>query len=350
MSIGRRGFLGAMVTTCLVSLTGCEKTKPNIFSDREVNLPPYDFSETSPISEYMGAAVRLSSFPDLQSAVNTVAGGGTVYIDVTTRIDNPVTIPPGVRLVGSTALPASNGNHGNLNLNQLSQVHILVGRGVETALFVDGGAGLHGVFLHKEGVVFGQLNADNFHGLAVRLSGEDCWVERCFITGFNQAVYSNFVQRSRVIDNRIDCTSGVWLERVYDIARVNGNHCWAFVTVGSGEVNHPNHIFRSGTAFKFSDGGDWNHLYGNFCIGYQIGYHLHNVEHCTLVQCGADNLIKNKTSTGFLLTGKAKNTALIACQAAGHLVGFDNQSGEKNLPDQMIGCSYWANVTNVRGF
>lgn len=105
----------------------------------------------------------------------------------------------------------------------------------------------------------------------------------------------------------------------------------------------PESTWREGDAYCFTGAGDWNQMFGNFAFGYRVGYRLTDVEHCTLVQCGADGFLER--GVGFMLEGKAKDARLIACQSAGQRVGFLGNGGH-DRPNEMVGCSYWANVDN----
>ena len=332
-------------------LSGCKQNIVGTVSQQDV-MPllgnPESFESTQPIQSNR-PSVKVSSFGgDIQSAIYSLpADGGIVEIDQTIYLSQTIDVPRSVEIFGTTALPGSNSDSGNINSAQLEQRHILVANGVSPAFRLHGASGLNGVFLHKDGVSFGDLDSSHFADMAVQIAGEDVYIEGCFITGFHQAAYGSFVQRSRITNNRIDCVNGIWLERVFDIARVNDNHLWPFVTVS---VNTPESAWREGVAFRFSDGGDWNHLRGNFCFGFATGYLLHNVEHVTAVQCGADSFQAHRRGIGFHITGKSKNIALIACQSAGQRIGFYNETEPKDKPDQMIGCSHWGNKSNVAGW
>ncbi|OQX05074.1 MAG: hypothetical protein BWK73_34510 [Thiothrix lacustris] len=329
--------------------TGCQQKRVGSvsYADLEPLLRPVNEAASSGVVA-RPVTVRVSQYGgDLMAAIQSLpAEGGVIGVDQTLYLSGTVDVPRGVELVGTVALPGNNSS-GNVGVDHLQQRHILVARGVSPALRVHGAAGLQGLFLHKEGVLFGDTSAIMFADDAVHLVGEDAYVVGCFITGFVQAVYGTFIQRSRIINNRLDCLNGVWLEKVFDIARVYSNHAWPFVTVA---VNTPESAWREGAAFRFSDGGDWNHLTGNFCFGYARGYWLHNVADVTAVQCGADSFPAHKNGVGFHITGQSKNIALLACQAAGQRIGFWNETAPKDKPDQMIGCSHWGNVVNVQGW
>ena len=272
--------------------------------------------------------------------------GGVIDVDQTIYLTSTVDVRAGVELVSSVALPGNNGVN-NGSTDHLQQRHILVARGVSPALVLHSAAGIDGLFLHKEGVTFGDSSAAAFTDTAVSVVGEDAYITGCLITGFQQAVHGHFVQRTRIVGNRIDCVNGIHLDAVFDIGRVLDNHLWPFVTVS---VGTPASAWREGTAYYFSNGGDWNHLRGNFSFGYATGYHLHNVEHITAVQCGTDSFGSDRRGVGFRITGSSKNITLIACQAAAQNIGFLNETEGKDKPDQMIGCSHWANNRDVVGW
>lgn len=342
--VKRRHFLAGLLALPLFA--GCQqKTGKVIYADLapllgapESAIPPRALrAVSSRVSEFGGdLAAAIASLPQ---------EGGVIDVDQTIYLTTTVDVRSGVELVSSVALPGNNGVN-NGSTDHLHQRHILVARGVAPALVLHGAAGIDGLFLHKEGVAFGDSSAAAFTDMAVSIVGEDAYVTGCFITGFQQAVHGHFVQRSTIAGNRIDCVNGVALSGVYDIARVTDNHLWPFVTVSNAAPDN----WRQGVAFRFSDVGDWNQFRGNFCFGYATGYLLHNVEHVTAVQCGADYAMGAKRGIGFHITGNSKNIALVACQAAGQDVGFLNETAGKDLPDQMIGCSYWANNRNVVGW
>ena len=347
----RRSVLAMLTGVGGALLSACQQkqTAKVIYADVEPLLADRVAAESAPSQRAARpVAARVSAFGgDLVAAIASLPQeGGVVDVDQTIYLTGTVDVRSGVELVGSVALPGNNSTS-NGGTNHLQQRHILVARGVSPAMRAHGAAGIDGLFLHKEGVAFGDTSAANFADMAIQLVGEDAYVSNSFITGFHGAVYATNVQRSRIINNRIDCVNGVWLNSVWDISRVYGNHCWPFVTVS---VNTPESAWREGVAYRFSDGGDWNHLTGNFCFGYTYGYWLHNVDDVTAIQCGADSFPAHKKGIGFYITGTSKNITLVACQAAGQKIGFLNSTGSKVKPDVMIGCSYWGNVDNVVGW
>ena len=352
ITLSRRKFIYSLAGLFggSVLLSGCKQDIVGTVSQQDV-MPLLDGVESFETTRQIKSSrlsVKVSAFGgDIQSAIYSLpSDGGIVEIDQTVYLSSTIDVPRGVEIAGTVALPGNNGT-GNGSTDHLQQRHILVARGVNPAFRLNGASGIYGVFLHKEGVNFGDSDSSMFADDAIHIAGEDVYVDSCFITGFNKAVYGHFVQRSVINRNRIDCISGIHLDAVFDIARVTNNHCWPFVTVST---NTPQSARRMGTAYLFSNGGDWNHLNGNFCFGYATGYHLHNVEHVTAVQCGADSFGSDRFGVGFHITGKSKNIALIACQSAAQRIGFYNETEPKDKPDQMIGCSYWSNNTNFAGW
>lgn len=346
--ITRRQFLLATAAAGAgMTLPGCRRTYPNIVDNSAIAaIPPYERTEYTVVPPV--ATVRLSDYGDLKTAIAALPpNGGSVAIDMFFYIDEVIDVPPGVALVGTAALPGNNSDHGNMGGDHLQQNHLLVKRGVEPALNVHGGGSVFGLFLHKEGVIFGGNDASAFTDLAIKVSGEDVQIHGCFITGFEQGIYGTFVQRTRVYNNNIDCLNGIWLDRVFDIARIYGNHCWPWVTVSTGTQISS---YRRGAAFRCSNGGDWNHFYGNFSFGYSWGYVLDSVEHVTMVQCGADGYGSFRHGTGFFITGSSKNITLLACQAGGQKIGFHNTTRRSDKPNQMLGCSHWSNDENIVGW
>ena len=345
----RRNAIKAMIASAsALVLAGCNKQAGKVVY---ADLVPLLGDNTSDPSVKLRAArpvtTRVSAFGgDLVAAIASLPqDGGVVDIDQTIYLTGTVNVRFGVELVSSVALPGNNGTN-NSNTDHTQQRHILVARGVSPALILHSSSGLNGLFLHKEGVTFGDSSSYAFTDTAVSIAGEDAYVNGCFITGFDQAVDGHFVQRSTITGNRIDCLNGVALFGVWDVARVVDNHCWPFVTVPNATPDN----WRQGTAFRFSDVGDWNQLRGNFCFGYATGYLLHNVQHVTAVQCGADYAMGLKRGVGFHVTGDSKDTSLVACKAAGQDIGFLNETSGKDLPDQMIGCSHWANNQDIVGW
>lgn len=342
----RRNFLKTLLAGATVGLTACKKTYPNRIDSTDLSgyLPPqpnYSITLLTP-------TVKLSDYGDLKMAVAALpVEGGAIAIDQTVFISETIDLPPGVSLIGTTAFPGNNSDKGNMGDTQLNQPHLLVARGVSPALRIHGGSGIVGVFLHKEAVFFGGSDASAFLDHAIHLVGEDAYVLNCFITGFEQAIYGSFIQRSRVVGNKIDCIAGVWLDRVFDIAHIHQNHVWPWVTVS---VGTPASARRLGAAFRFTNGGDWNQLSNNFSFGHRQGFVMDSVEHMTLIQCGADSYGSDRHGTGFTISGSSKNIAFVTCQAGGQDVGFLSTTGRTDKPNQLLGCSHWSNNHDVIGW
>lgn len=214
---------------------------------------------------------------------------------------------------------------------------------------------LRGLVIRPADMRFPQNAAQvaTWQGTAITVKGQanGAYVGYCLIVGFERAIRTSGeapVEHLRLERLGIDCLNGIMLSNLPDIPYLDEIHCWGFATTGRGALNW---VSRPGIAFQFADRADWGKITNCFCFGYEVGFDLVNVSDCTLIGCGADHLDTrhNITSVGFRLRGRTRNTRLIGCQAASHLIGIQiAPSADVPLASNYVdGARVWSCETGI---
>jgi hypothetical protein len=248
----------------------------------------------------------------IQAAIDSLgAAGGTVLIPngMKCLLDNGLEIKPNVTLQGPNLFVGSPANNASAPYNNLGGALIL--NSAET-ITMYGGACLTGMLIYRKGMTFPAANASAFAGIAITAANDDVAVQNSMILGFNKAFYSTGVQRPRLNNLYMDNINGIEIAVCFDIAYVTNCHCWPFATIASGGT-----LIRTGVAYYFHDGGDWNKLTNCFSYGYFRGLVIEACNSMTITGCGFDNVPGgHPNSIGISVIDECQDTKLIGCQTA----------------------------------
>lgn len=292
--------------------------------------------------------------PAFQRAINLVrlGGGGTVRFDGRYLIDNNLFVEDWVALEGSILSPGELRFDGTSDYDNKRSLLIL---NSSATITIRSGSSVGGCLVMRKGLdlPFADLASATagvaaFAGTAFTAGGSDTYIHNMLVLGFNKVFYSNNFERPRVDHIQADCTNGIELLAVFDIAYVDRVHLWPFTTTHrtwtTGAVNS-----RSGTGFRFANVGDWNKLTNCFTYGYAKGFSIEGCNFVNMVGCGTDgDGSAASTSIGFELIGITKMATMVACQTAaqGYGVVINNNVGNLNgtaALTEIIGCSFWDN-------
>lgn len=292
--------------------------------------------------------------PAFQRAINYLRtfGGGTVTFSGRYLLDTPLYVEDWVALEGTLGNPGElrydgtmdyDGKKSQLIINPTTTVTIRSGSSVGNCLVMPKGLNLP--FADATAAAAGIAA---FSGTAFTAGGSDVYIHDMLVLGFNKILYSNNFERVRVHHVQGDCTNGIELNAVLDIAYVDKVHLWPFTTTHqawtTGTLNS-----RSGVGFLFSNVGDWSKLTECFTYGYAKGFSIDGCNFVNLVGCGTDGYgAAASTSIGFEIKGISKDATLIGCQTAAQGYGLvvDNNVGGLNgtaAVTTVVGCSFWDN-------
>jgi len=301
----------------------------------------------------------------IQAAIDYVASikGGTVTFTERHLIDGVLTVKDYVSLQGPLGMPDEllpavsadyDSQSGVLILNQTATIYTNDGASVCNCLIIRKGLNLP--FADAAAATAGIAA---FAGTALTVAGAGSYFHHLLILGFNQAIYSNAYERIRCEYVLGDCTNGIHLREVYDIAYVENCHFWPWTTThNTWTIGSPAVLLkRSGTAYKFSDVCDWGKLTNCFSYGYEVGFAVQSCDHVNIIGCGADHYSPdtNSTSVGFAITGTSENTLLLGCQAASQSSGVVINTTEPITVNshRIQSCNFWENdssaIAVVRG-
>jgi hypothetical protein len=300
------------------------------------------------------------------AAAVAIGVGGIVYTPGKALIDTALTVPAGVTLKGPFDQVASFGSNQDASTYN-SMAALIVNSAVSIKL--SSGACIDGCFIYRKGMTFPAANTSAFAGTAIIgdgtsfLDGDDLNIKNCLIAGFSQAIYTNQCQRVKCTDIYFDCLSGIHIENSVDVSYVTRCHGWPFSTIKTyalaGGINGGNAaevlLQRSGTAFKFSNVGDWTKVTDCFSYAYYRGVHVLNCNSMTLFSVSTDNTPEDATSyalplagypgaVGIWVDGTSFDTRLIACQSAAQGTAGYRFSTSANIPSRMIGCDAWSPI------
>lgn len=264
----------------------------------------------------------------------------TLYVEDWVHLKGGLDTPGELRFDGTSDF---NIKGSQLIVNPAATISIRSGSTVSNALVMR-----KGLVLPFADLAAAQAGVAAFAGTAFTTSGSDTSLHNLLVLGFNKILYSNNFERCRVDHVQGDCTNGIELLSVYDIAYVDRVHLWPFTTTHrpwtTGAINS-----RSGFGFRFANVGDWSKLTNCFTYGYAKGFTVEGCNFVNLIGCGTDGHGPDaSTSIGFEIIGNSKMTTLIACQAAaqGYAIVVDNNPGgaaSTAAVTKIQGCCFWDN-------
>jgi len=169
----------------------------------------------------------------------------------------------------------------------------------------------------------------------------DLLLDNLMIIGFTQAILSTGNERVRCRRVFGDCTNGISLSAVTDIAIIEDCHFWPFYTTHRTFTTNAN-LVRTGTAYKFAAVGDWSIMTNCFAYGYAIGFDIDTAYHVRLTNCGADYVgALVSTSIGFRLK-TCGDVMLQGCDTAAQGTGIQVDVGSATRPEaSIVGCNIW---------
>ena len=278
--------------------------------------------------------------PAIQAAIDSLGiGGGTVLIpnSMVCLIDTALTIKPHVSLVGPNEFIGSASNNTWNNYNEVKGTLIV---NPAITITMQGGSSINKLLIYRKGMTFPAASS-LYSGTAITATGDDVSVTHSMILGFNTAFTSNGEQRIKFNYVYLDNTNGINIEACFDISYIENVHAWPFAGVAIGDVK------RSGTAFKFSSGGDWNKITNCFSYGYLKGVWIEDCDDVTISGCGADNVNDGLGAThGFFITGNCRNTKIVNCQSGAQATSGVYINTTANLTTIISNHSSWGNTSH----
>ncbi len=262
-----------------------------------------------------------------QSALDYVAshfGSGTVIYHGQHKISD-LTIPTQVQLMGPTHRVGSLGNNLLNDYSTLPGLRLVAGK----TITMQGGAGLVGVRVYRFGMTFPTTSDAAFTGTAITYAGDDCYAVGCQFFGFETAIFSNNVQRPNIVDCEFDNKRAWLIKDCLDVGFLDRCRAWPFTSVAT---ETPANYARSGTAFDFSNIGDWTQATNCFAFGYLRNYHVTDCDDMTFTACQADGVAGTTGTFGFVIEGAALRTVLTGCK-----VSSQDQGIYIDIPDGPAG-------------
>lgn len=283
-----------------------------------------------------------------QAAIDAIAtlGGGTVTFQKRYLIDNSLIIKDGVTLQGPLGLPDEllPGTTADYDAKQ----GVLIVNSSITITAQDSTSLSNCIIIRKNldlpfpNAATATAGVAAFTGTAITVNGAGTYFHHLLILGFNKAIYSSNYERIRCEYVQGDCTNGIDLNVVYDIAYIENCQFWPWTTVHQTWTTNLL-LTRTGTAFAFNSIADWCKFTNCFSYGYNIGFSIASCDHVTLIGCGTDYPdALTSTSIGYSISGTSKDTGLISCQAAAQGTAI-----QINVPQtsstRIVGCDLWQN-------
>lgn len=293
-----------------------------------------------------GATDSSSAIADAAASLGALGGTVTIPNGAKVLIDNNLTIPTNVSIVGPHSFVGTPGSNNSAPYGSMGGALLI---NSTKTITLSSGSSVIGLLIYRKGMTFPAADASAFAGTALTIGGDDAAIERCQILGFNKAIYSSGYQRPRIGYVYIDSQNGIEVTGCYDIPDIESVHCWPFSTIatfassGVATVNQ-----RTGSAFYLHDVADWVKLSNCFSYGYYRGFDINSVNSPTLVSCSVDgtsgaSIISG--SRGFSIRGTTNDAKLIGCQAASQEIGFYNDTGA-NVCNHYVDCIAWAGSTH----
>lgn len=287
-----------------------------------------------------------------QAAIDYVygSGGGIVTYDSTHYLASTITVKDYVSLQGpldisEELLPGTSAayqtKNGALILNSAATITLndsasigggIIVRSGMTLPFADASAATSGVAA--------------FAGTAITVAGAGAYIHHMLILGFTRAIDSSAYERTRCEYVFGDCTNGIRLATVYDIAYVENCHFWPFTTVHQTWTTDTL-LTRTGTAYDFNSVGDWSKLTNCFSYGYAVGFDINSCDHMQMIGCGSDYpSVLSSTSIGARVQGTSRDALLLGYQCAAQGTGIlINSTASDKLAARIIGADCWNNDT-----
>jgi hypothetical protein len=266
------------------------------------------------------------------------AAGGQVLVPPGLKflINSSLTIPANCSLTGPYNFVGSPGNNSSAPYGNLGALIL----NPSVTITLGSNSGIEGCLIYPKNMTFPQTTPVAWSGTAVTFSGDDGFIDRCMIIGFNQIIYGTGVQRPRIKDLYFDGVNGIWIDNSKDVDRIIDCHGWPFATIagGGGAI-----ITRSGIAYNFTTENDDMKVRGCFAYGYVNSFVAANCVGGQFVDCTADGTTVTGT-TGFTLTN-CTNTNLIGIQSSGQQIGcYVNNGIVSELHALIVGSSFWGNI------
>jgi len=281
----------------------------------------------------------------VQAALNSLGtSGGTLEISNDTKIllNSNLTVPANVTIKGQYAFCGSPGRALTVPYGSFSALLV----SSSATITLDSGSGIVGIYIFRSTMTFPAANSSAYAGTAITAAGDDIFVSKCMIVGFNQAINSTGYQSPRIEYVYHDNINGILVSNCADISYVTNCHAWPFGTIGYGAAAAKDQ--RSGIAYSFSSVGDDNKITNCFSWNYITGFNVNGTSSLTLLNCTADANASLPTTgqVGFNITGTSNDTRLIGCQASAQQYGYAiGTSTGQNYHTRMIGCDSWASGT-----
>lgn len=158
-----------------------------------------------------------------------------------------------------------------------------------------------------------------FGGTAVIASTDNATIHDLLVLGFNQAIDGTGAHRANIQRIGFDCTSGIKMASIYDVARIRDCHGWAFLTVGNDPTaSSAVKMTRAGVGFEFLGVTDGNTIDHCFSYGHAQGFAFNGATDVTATACWADMPpgAADTSGIGFHVLGGATNTNLTSCKAS----------------------------------
>jgi len=252
----------------------------------------------------------------IQAAIDALGStGGSVYVpyDMKCLIDSNLTVNANCGIVGPHEFVGSPQDNTSAPYGNLGGAFII---NSSATITLKGGAGLCGLLLYRKGMTFPAANESAFAGTAITADGDDVFVSKCMILGFNKAFYSTGRQRQRIEYLYMDNTNGIEIASCADISYIRQCHAWPFASIAGVGAD----LKRGGTAYFIRDLGDWAKLTDCFSYGYFRGFTIDDANSVTLLGCGTDNAYSgaptHTNSIGIEVLGTSTEVSLIGCETA----------------------------------
>ena len=255
----------------------------------------------------------------IQAAIDALGStGGSVYVPYNMKclIDSNLTVNKNCGIVGPHEFVGSPKDNTSAPYGNLGGALII---NSSATITLKGGAGLSGLLLYRKGMTFPAAGQGSFAGTPVTAGGDDIFISKCMILGFQKALFSTGRQRQRIEYLYMDNISGIEIVSCTDISYIRQCHAWPFASIATGSLSN---YQRTGIAYYIRDIGDWAKLTDCFSYGYSRGFFIDDANSVTLLGCGADNTYSggptHAASIGFVVRGTSNEVSLIGCEAAAH--------------------------------
>lgn len=314
--------------------------------------------------------------PAITAALTMAASApnGVVLLDGKFYINEPITVPAGVTLMGlgrageivSKYPQDPNGS------NYISSLGSVIYCGPNGGILLKARTALRQVNLIRDfcqtfkpvGTDIQAFVSSNYAGTAVQLDfdGYDVTIEDVFAIGFNlgfKTYGQSANERINITRFYVDAINGFDISDIADVSHFRDLHCWGYWTNHQGFTNEG---YRSGIAFNLHDRIDACMFSGLFSYGYKTGIQLSGVKtiststldvwNCKFEGCVIDNDLEWQDTypcVGIRTTGIVRQVVFTGCDANSCDVNWDLQHQAGHGRNALIGCSTGrARTTKVR--